>query len=165
MCFNQGPRARGLGPSDIVSLFSATAPHSLGPWPKARGPQRGFSFIEVMVVVVIIGLLAGAVGLKVSDYMVTAKVNRAKSDIATIVDAVDAFNLKHSRFPSNEEGLTKLPLTNVKDPWGNEYEYNSPGPDNEPYEVISYGADGQEGGEDDNADIYSWKLGEMDGEG
>jgi general secretion pathway protein G len=119
----------------------------------------GFSFIEVMIVVVIIGLLAGTVAIKVSGYMDTAKVNRAKSDLATIVNAVEAYYLQHSQYPSNEDGLSKLPLKNRLDPWGRSYEYNSPGR-NEPFEVLSFGADGREGGEGINADVYSWQLGQ-----
>jgi general secretion pathway protein G len=126
-------------------------------WKKAQGVakgarvprrrcRRGFSFIEIMVVVVIIGLLAGAVALKVVGYMDTAKVNRAKSDIATIVNAVEAHYLTHSRYPNNEEGLEGLPLKNRSDPWGRPYLYNSPG-QKEPFEVFSFGADGREGGE------------------
>jgi general secretion pathway protein G len=119
--------------------------------------RRGFSFIEIMVVVVIIGLLAGAVTIKVVAYMDTAKINRAKSDIAAICTAVDAFQLTHHRYPTNDEGIKALPVTNRTDPWGNGYEYNCPGRDT-PYEVISYGADGREGGEGNNADICSWQL-------
>ena len=125
-----------------------------------RRRARGFSFIEVMVVVVIIGLLAGAVTLKVSHYMDAAKTNRAKSDLATIVAAVEAFYVTNSRYPSNDEGLKDLPLKSRNDPWGKAYEYNSPGRNGEPFEVISFGADGHEGGEGINADIYSWQLGE-----
>ena len=121
--------------------------------------RRGFSFIEVMVVVVIIGLLAGAVTLKVSSYMDTAKVNRAKSDLATIVAAVESYYLANSRYPSNEDGLKNLPLKSRIDPWGAAYEYNSPGRNGEAFEVISFGADGREGGDGINADIYSWQLG------
>lgn len=130
--------------------------------PQRRCRGRGFSFIEVMVVVVIIGLLAGSVALKVSSYMDTAKVNRAKSDIATIVDATEAYYLAHSQYPSNDEGLGPLPLKNRLDPWGNPYEYNSPGRQ-EPYEVVSFGADGREGGEGINSDIGSWEFTEAGG--
>lgn len=128
----------------------------------ARRGRRGFSFIEVMVVVVIIGLLAGAVTMKVAGYMDTAKVNRAKSDLATIVAAVEAYYLANSRYPSNEDGLKNLPLKNRVDPWGAAYEYNSPGQKGEAFEVISFGADGREGGEGINADIYSWQLGDAE---
>jgi len=135
---------------------------------KARYTQTrrpsGFSFIEVMVVVVIIGMLAGAVAMTVTDYMVTAKTNRAKSDIATIVDAIDAYYLLNNRYPTNDEGLEVLKLKNRKDPWGRQYEYNSPGQEG-PYEVYTLGEDGRDGGEGVNADIYSWKMdGDEEGE-
>lgn len=127
---------------------------------RRQAARRGFSFIEVMVVVVIIGLLAGAVVLKVDGYMQTAKTNRAKSDIATIVDAIEAYHLTSSRYPTNEEGLEKLPLKNRLDPWGRPYEYNSPGRE-DPFEVLTLGEDGREGGDGANADLYSWQLGEI----
>ncbi|MFO8014771.1 MAG: type II secretion system protein GspG [Phycisphaerae bacterium] len=138
------------------------------PLGKGRRPRRGrpgFSFIEIMVVVVIIGLLAGAVAMKVTGYMDTAKVNRAKSDIAVIVNAIEARYLETSRYPANEEGLDELPLKNRTDPWGNPYQYNSPGRDDEPFEVFSFGADAREGGEGIHRDIYSWQLGDVDEEG
>lgn len=122
----------------------------------------GFSFIEVMVVVVIIGLLAGAVAIKVTGYMDDARTNRAMSDIATIVKQIDAYKIKHDRYPSVQEGLSVLELKNGLDPWGNEYLYNTPGPDDEPYEVYTLGADAREGGEESNADIYSWQLGQAE---
>jgi len=125
--------------------------------------RGGFSFIEVMVVVVIIGMLAGAVTLKVKDYMDTSKINRAKSDIATIVNAVESWYLDKSKYPDNDEGLEKLPLKNRIDPWGNPYEYNNPGQEG-PFEVFSLGADGHEGGDGIDADIYSWQLSEGEGE-
>jgi len=114
-----------------------------------------------MVVVVIIGLLAGAVAIKVSDYVDKAKINRARADIATIVTAIDAFNAEHSRFPTNDEGLSVLSLkhaSTMTDPWGRKYQYSQPGPESEPYEVITYGADGRQGGEGVNADIASWNM-------
>jgi len=118
----------------------------------------GFTLIEVMVVIVILGLLAGAVVLKVGGYMDTAEVNRARSDIATIIDAVELYRMEHKRYPTNEEGLDDLPLDNRTDPWGNRYEYNSPGSNGQPFEVVTYGADGREGGEGKDADIYSWQV-------
>ena len=127
--------------------------------------RGGFSFIEIMVVVVIIGLLAGAVTIKVVGYMNTAKVNRAKSDIVTIVDAVEAYYLANSRYPTTQEGLDKLPLKNRIDPWGRPYEYNCPGPLPEPFEVLSFGSDGREGGDGQDADICSRDLIEADKKG
>jgi general secretion pathway protein G len=138
------------------------------PGAEARGgPRRiqryyietGFSFIEIMVVVVIIGVLATAVTLKYSDYMETARVNRAKSDIATLQDAIENYKNLNGRYPANNEGLDALPLKhgNRTDPWGNPYQYNRPGREG-PYEIVCFGADGKEGGRGVNADIYSWRL-------
>ncbi len=118
----------------------------------------GFSLIEVMVVVVIIGLLAGAVAIKVTDYIDTAEVNRANSDIAAISEAVEFYRLKHKRYPTNEEGLEGVSVENRTDPWGRRYQYNSPGQNDTAYEVYTLGADGREGGEGSNADIYSWQV-------
>lgn len=122
------------------------------------GARRAFSLVEVMVVVVIIGLLAGAVVLKVADNVDQARVSRAKSDISTIVTAVENFYLTNSRFPTNDEGLSVLPIQSFTDPWKNPYQYNIPGRSNQPYEVVSYGADGLTGGDGINADITSTSL-------
>jgi general secretion pathway protein G len=123
-----------------------------------RGSRRaGFTFIEVMVVVVIIGMLAGAVTLKVSSYMDKSKINRAKADIALIVKAIEADSLD-GQYPGNSEGLSNVQVKNKTDPWGNAYQYNSPGQEDRPYEVFSFGADGRPGGQDADADIYSWQV-------
>jgi general secretion pathway protein G len=124
--------------------------------------NQAFTFIEIMVVVVIIGLLAGAVAIKVGDYVDKAKLNRAKSDIATIVNAVESYYADRGAYPSNEDGLGVLPIKGATDPWGRPYQYNQPGR-NEPYEVICYGADGREGGEGPNRDISSETLTEKVG--
>ena len=131
--------------------------------PISRRRVRGFSLIEVMVVIVIIGLLAGAVALQVTGYMDSAEINRAKSDIATIIDAVELYRLENKRYPTNEEGLEVLSIDNLKDPWGNRYEYNSPGSSGEPFEIVTYGSDGREGGEGTAADMYSWQVRERAG--
>ena len=130
--------------------------------------RQGFSLVEIMVVLVIIGLLAGVVTLNVRNHMVAGRQNTAKLEVSTICDALDTFNTVHGRFPSNEEGLAvltqptdKLPealLTQAPiDPWGNPYQYNYPG-QNGTYDVICYGADGREGGEGAEKDIQSWNL-------
>lgn len=132
--------------------------------------RGGFSLVEIMVVLVIIGLLAGLVGVNVRGYLVRAKQNTAKSEIATISDALEAFYTEYDRYPTNEEGLAILaqpteriaePLLDREplDPWRNAYVYNQPGREG-PYEVLSLGADGREGGDDNSADadIVSWDL-------
>lgn len=124
--------------------------------------RAGFSFIEIMVVIVIIGLLAGAVAMRFGGVVDKAKIERARSDISVIVKAVEMFHLEKHRYPSNDEGLGVLAdLTSTKDPWGKVYGYNSPGQDG-PFEVYTLGADGRPGGDDQDADIYSWNLTETE---
>jgi general secretion pathway protein G len=128
----------------------------------------GFSLMEIMVVLVIIGMLAGLVTINVRGYMVRAKQNAARAEIATICQALETFYSLHDRYPTNDEGLAILsqkdersgePLLSQApvDPWRHPYQYNQPGR-NGPYEVLSLGADGKEGGEESsaNADIGSW---------
>jgi general secretion pathway protein G len=121
-----------------------------------------------MVVIVIIGLLAGAVTISVRSYLVAGKQNIARMEIAKVAQALDTFYSAHDRYPSSEEGLeilvegcdkfpdgllTKLP----KDPWGHAYEYMQPGPSG-PYLVVSYGADHREGGDGADQDLSSDEL-------
>lgn len=130
----------------------------------------GFSLIEIMVVLVIIGLLAGVVTISTRNYMVKAKENTARVEIATICDAIETFYTIYDRYPTNEEGLAILTQTTDKlpdpllqqqpiDPWGQPYQYNQPGRSGA-YEVLSLGADGREGGAENSAeaDIGSWSL-------
>ena len=124
---------------------------------------RGFSFVEIMAVVVIIGILAGAVALKFKDYIDKAKIDRAKGDLKTIVIALESFQLDKGRLPSNDEGLDVLSIKTKNDPWGRPYQYNSPGSDTE-FEVICFGRDGIEGGDGIDGDIYSWQLGDVEEE-
>ncbi len=134
----------------------------------SRTRRAGFSLVELMVVLVIIGLLAGVVTINVRQHLVSGKQNTAKMEIATIAEALDTYYALHDTYPSNGDGLHALTQTTDQmpeplldrepmDPWGRPYEYNQPGREG-PFEVISYGADGQEGGEGNNADIVSWNL-------
>jgi len=146
---------------------------------RRRAQASGFTLIEIMVVVVILGILAAMVLPKVVQRTSDAKKNAAKSDISTIVSQLEQFFLDTGRYPTTEEGLPALltapssegtdgattlsgwkgPYLNKlpKDPWGNDYVYESPGTVNtDSYDLLSYGADNAEGGEGDNADIQSW---------
>jgi general secretion pathway protein G len=137
-----------------------------------RAAQRGFTLLEIMVVVVIIGLLAAIVAPNFIGQIDTAAINRAKQDIRGIETALNLYRLDNFRYPSTQEGLEAL-VTNPGessapnwkqqlrrvpvDPWNRPYLYLYPGQQGE-YDVFSYGADGQEGGEGINADIGNWNL-------
>lgn len=118
--------------------------------------RSGFTFIEIMIVVVIIGILAGAVTLSTRHYLDRAKTTRARSDIATYVNALETYYGIVGKYPSNDEGLAVLAPKFIdkirNDPWGNPYVYNQPGTDS-PYDLICYGADGREGGDGADTDI------------
>lgn len=120
--------------------------------------HRGFSFLELMVVIVIIGLLASGVMVGSRHMLDKAKISRTRSDLAAYKSAIEAFYAENSRYPSNEEGLAVLAGKFIDklrlDPWKRPYQYNSPGR-NAPYEVISLGADGREGGEGVDSDLNS----------
>ena len=132
--------------------------------------ERGFSLIELIVVLVILGLLATIVGPKVIDRLGRGKRDIAKVQIANIEGALDLFRFDVGRYPNGGEGLEALTegsgIENwggpylkkglPKDPWGREYQYRWPGQNNE-FDLWSFGADGREGGESDNADITNWQ--------
>jgi general secretion pathway protein G len=121
--------------------------------------QRGFSLIEVMIVVVIIGIMAGVVTYATTGYLERAKHIRAQSDLATYSGGVDQFYLANGRYPDNQEGLSVLVpqfITKLhNDPWGRPYQYVQPGKGG-PFDLISYGADGREGGTGADADLTNW---------
>jgi general secretion pathway protein G len=138
---------------------------------RIRQRERGFTLIEIMVVVIIIGLLAALVGPKFFGKISTAKQNAAKAQIELFGTALDTFRLDVGRYPTTEEGLkalrekpsgvegwqgTYLPKEIPLDPWNNAYVYKCPGEHGE-YDLISYGLDRVEGGEGENQDIVSWK--------
>jgi general secretion pathway protein G len=126
---------------------------------KLRG--RAFSLIEVMIVVVIIGLMAGVVAYSTSGYLDRAKKTRARSDIAHYAGAADAFRLANGRYPTNQEGLAALAPEFIKivqnDPWGRPYMYVQPGKEHD-YDIMTYGADGREGGTGADADLTNWDV-------
>jgi general secretion pathway protein G len=122
--------------------------------------RRGMTLIEIMVVVAILGMIAGVVGVAVMGRFNEAKIQTAQLDIKGFSDGLRLFKLKHSRFPTTAEGLAALYAENYlegepkKDPWGNDYVYVCPGTKHpESYDIISYGGDGKPGGDKDDADI------------
>ncbi len=122
--------------------------------------RRGMTLIEIMVVVAILGMIAGVVGVAVMGRFNEAKIQTAQLDIKGFADGLRLFKLKHSRFPTTAEGLGILYTEGFlegepkKDPWGNDYVYISPGTKHQDtYDIISYGADGKPGGDKDDADI------------
>ncbi len=141
---------------------------------RVRG-QRGFTLLEIMVVVVILGILAALVVPKIISRPDEARVIAAKQDIASLMQALKLYRLDNQRYPTTEQGLQALlakPTTAPiplnwkpggyierlpKDPWGNPYQYLYPGVHGE-IDLFSYGADGAPGGDGNDADIGSWTI-------
>ena len=137
--------------------------------------QRGFTLIELMVVIVILGLLATVVTLNVMPSQDRAMVEKARADIAVLEQALETYRLDNLAYPSSGQGLAALqrapqdlsqpqryrPGGYVRrlpaDPWGNPYQYRQPGNDGRSFDVWSQGADGADGGSDDKADIGNWQ--------
>jgi len=138
---------------------------------------HGFTLIELMVVIIILGILAMYVAPKIMGRPDEARQVKARLDIASLETAIKLYRLDNGMYPGTEQGLQALvaqPETGTlakkwrkggyleknrvpKDPWGNEYIYLCPGV-NDDYDIISYGADGVSGGEDKNKDINSWDI-------
>jgi general secretion pathway protein G len=138
---------------------------------RRRGIE-GFTLIEIMVVVVIIGLLVGIVAPNVIGQLGRAEVERARADLDRISTALDLFRIDHFRYPTEDEGLEIL-LGNAQidnrpvarlldsvptDPWQRPYLYDNPSTHGRDYDVYTLGADGEEGGDGVNADIGTWNL-------
>ena len=136
----------------------------------ATSRQRGMTLIEILVVLVLIGIVLGIVGGNFIGKGEKAKADAAKIEIGQISQTLDLYKLEIGRYPTTQEGLQALIAAPAgvsnwngpywkkssvpKDPWGNEYKYSSPA-QSAPYEIISLGADGREGGEGPNKDISS----------
>lgn len=134
---------------------------------RSRSRRRGMTLVEIMVVLAILGVLIAVLAVNVGATKDDADVETTKIQMRTIDNALLQYSLKHKgKYPPSSEGLEAvkkyLPGSKVPtDAWGNAFVYASPGTRGDhPYEVMSLGKDGKEGGEDAAADIYSWDMGE-----
>jgi len=139
-----------------------------------RRLSAGFTLIELLVVMIILAILAAVVIPRVIGRTEDARRAKARSDIAAFETALDAYKLDNGSYPTTEQGLQALvepPNTDPvpknwsgpylkkgipKDPWGNDYVYVSPGEHSTDFDIVSYGKDGQPGGEGEDADVVSW---------
>ena len=136
---------------------------------RSRCRRTGFSLIEFLAVVALMAIVAGIVTVSVRPLMLKGKQNAARTEIGNICNAVEAYFGIYGQYPTSSEGLGVLRRKSEKiseplltqdpiDPWGHAYQYNAPGRDGAPYEVICFGADGREGGTGGDKDIVSWDL-------
>jgi general secretion pathway protein G len=136
---------------------------------RIRKSQAGFTLVEMLVVITIIGLIMGLIGPRVLNYLSESKAKAAKIQIESFSSALDLYYLDIGRYPNGSEGLAALARAGnaanwngpylrggsvPNDPWGHPYIYRSPG-DHAPYEIVSLGSDGQEGGSGTATDIAS----------
>jgi len=147
-------------------------PRQIMPYRRANPSQAGFTLIEMLVVLVIIGLIMGLVAPRVLGYLSDARTKAARLQIESFSNSLDLYYLDVGRYPTTQEGLTALVKrpasvdvwngpylkggTVPMDPWRNAYAYVSPGTHGA-YDLMSYGSDGREGGEGSAADITNWQ--------
>jgi len=138
--------------------------------------EKGFTLLEILIVITILGILASLVAVRLMDRPGEARALKAEMDIKTLETALKLYKLDNAFYPTTEQGLNALvekPTTGripmkwreggylekevvPKDPWGNDYLFLSPGAHNRDFDLWSYGADGEEGGEGENADVSNW---------
>jgi general secretion pathway protein G len=171
-------RAAGIF-SRGTRLLSATSPRRIAAGLSLRRPynyprpfQAGFTLVEMLVVLVIIGLIMGLVGPRVLSYLVESRVKAARLQIESFSSSLDLFYLDNGRYPTTQEGLDALlerpadaerwngPYLKSNsvpnDPWGNHYVYRAPG-NHGAYDLMSYGSSGQQGGESSETEIANWQ--------
>lgn len=125
-----------------------------------RSEEDGFTLVELMVVLVIIGLLATIVIINVMPAADRAAVTKARADIATLEQGIEMYRLDNQRYPTTAEGLQALVAGQYirrlpDDPWHHPYRYAAPGANGRPFTIATWGADGREGGSGNDADITS----------
>jgi general secretion pathway protein G len=143
-----------------------------------RHYEKGFTLLEILIVITILGILAGVVAVKVMDRPGEARTTRAIMEIETLEKALKLYKMDSGIYPSTDQGLKALVSKPTvgrvpekwrdggylekgalpKDPWGREYLYMSPGVHLPEFDLWSYGADGEEGGEKENADVTNWAV-------
>jgi len=154
-----------------ASTLARKRPSRRASWRARRRSERGYTLVEILVVITIIGLIMALVGPRVLNYLTESKVKTARIQIQSFASALDLFFLDAGRYPTSAEGLAVLvrPTAGItawngpylkggivpNDPWGKPYVYRSPG-EHGAYDVVSFGSDGQEGGTGTAADITSW---------
>ena len=142
------------------------------------GRGQGFTLLEILIVITILGILASIVAVKIMDRPGEARATKAMLEIKTLENALKLFKLDNAFYPSTDQGLRALiekPATGrippkwreggylekqglPKDPWGNEYLYLSPGVNNKDFDLWTNGADGEEGGEGEDGDVTNWEI-------
>lgn len=165
------PNARRAGlPKAIRRLLAQAASRRAR---RCSAPNRdGFTLVELMVVIVIIGLLATVVAINVLPSQDRAMVGKARADISVLEQAIETYRLDNLTFPDTLQALVAAPqgLANPEryrqggyvrrlpeDPWGNPYQYSRPGTHGGQFDVWSFGADAREGGEGNDADLGNWQ--------
>ena len=146
------------------------------PVPRSATREGGFTLIEIMVVVIIIGLLAAVIVPQVVGRVEEARVAKARQDIQALSTALTLYRLDNFKYPTTDQGLRALVQQpadpsirnwraggylgqgSLRDPWGNDYQYVFPGTHGHEYDLFSFGADGQEGGEGNDADVGNWNM-------
>lgn len=146
--------------------------HSANPRPSRRcRARRGMTFVELLAVLVILGLVASVLTVSFAGRFAKGKREIARTQLAQLIQAVETFRIEHGEWPPVEQGLGALTTPTasptapyflkpdqIVDPWSNPYAIIIPGPDGYPYEIVSYGSDRQPGGENEAADLTSTRL-------